>query len=174
MALVVFMRGVNVGGSRVFRPAVLAKQLAALDVVNVGAAGTYVVRKPIAQTKLRAELLKRLPFEAVVIICRGSEVIGLVREQPFPDGPAYQGLRRFVAVMARRPRTLPRLPVSEPPGDNWESKVIGVSGRFALSVWRKLGRSFVDPNGVVEKHFGVSATTRNWNTIGKICDILER
>lgn len=64
--------------------------------------------------------------------------------------------------------------MSVPAGDQWESKVIGVSGRFALSIWRKLGRSFVDPNGVVEKHFGVSATTRNWNTIGKINDILQR
>lgn len=174
MALVVFMRGVNVGGGKVFRPALLAKELAALNVVNIGAAGTYIVRKPIAPSKLRAELLKRLPFETVVIICRASEVVDLVRAQPFPEEVAHQRVRRFVAVMAKRPRALPRLPVSVPAGDQWESKVIGVSGRFALSIWRKLGRSFVDPNGVVEKHFGVSATTRNWNTIGKINDILQR
>ena len=37
MALVVFMRGVNVGGHETFRPAALAKELVALDVVNVGA-----------------------------------------------------------------------------------------------------------------------------------------
>ena len=50
MALVVFLRGVNVGGHKTFRPAALARELAALDLVNVGAAGTFVVRAAIGQT----------------------------------------------------------------------------------------------------------------------------
>ena len=41
MALVVFLKGVNVGGHRTFRPSVLASRLAKLDVVNIGAAGTF-------------------------------------------------------------------------------------------------------------------------------------
>ena len=47
MALVVFLRGVNVGGHRTFRPTVLAKQLKHLGAVNIGAAGTFVVHRPI-------------------------------------------------------------------------------------------------------------------------------
>src|SRR6185295_12228721 len=46
MAVVVFLRGVNVGGHRRLRPSVLAKELERLDVVSIGAAGTFVVRKP--------------------------------------------------------------------------------------------------------------------------------
>ena len=34
--------GVNVGGHRTFRPTILARELSAYDVVNVGAAGTFV------------------------------------------------------------------------------------------------------------------------------------
>jgi hypothetical protein len=45
MALIVFFRGINVGGHRAFRPSVLAKELSIYDAVNVGAAGTLVVRK---------------------------------------------------------------------------------------------------------------------------------
>ncbi|MBY0496071.1 MAG: DUF1697 domain-containing protein [Cyanobacteria bacterium] len=41
MALVVFLRGVNVGGHRTFRPAALAKQLEHLGAINIGAAGTF-------------------------------------------------------------------------------------------------------------------------------------
>ena len=41
MALVVFMRAVNVIGHRTFRPPALAKELAAFDVVNLGAAGGW-------------------------------------------------------------------------------------------------------------------------------------
>ena len=75
MALVVFLRGVNVGGHRIFRPTLVANQLSDFDVVNVGAAGTFVVRNRISQGKLRAELRRRLPFEAEVVICKGNDVL---------------------------------------------------------------------------------------------------
>jgi len=45
MALVVLLRGVNVGGHRRFRPALLAQALAHLDVVSIGAAGTFLMLK---------------------------------------------------------------------------------------------------------------------------------
>lgn len=44
MASIVFLRAVNVGGHKSFRPSALAAQVAALDVVSIGAAGTFVVR----------------------------------------------------------------------------------------------------------------------------------
>ncbi len=66
MALVVFLRGVNVGGHRTFRPSLLARGLSDYAVVNVGAAGTFVVRKPGSRPKFLAELRRRLPFEAEV------------------------------------------------------------------------------------------------------------
>jgi hypothetical protein len=39
------------------------------DVVNVGAAGTLVVRKPVSRTKFLAELRRKLPFQAAVVFC---------------------------------------------------------------------------------------------------------
>jgi uncharacterized protein (DUF1697 family) len=173
MALVVFVRGANVGGHRTFQPSALARELAGWGVVNVGAAGTFVVRKAVGQGALRAELVRRLPFQAEVMICRARELINLTCGEPFPDGPSPKDASRFVSVLAKRPRTLPALPLSQPAGDQWQVKVVGVPGRFALSLWRKLGRTVVYPNEVVEKQLGVSATTRNWNTIAAICDVLK-
>ena len=49
MASVVFFRAVNVGSHQRFQPSVLAKQLTEFGVVNVGAAGTFVVRKNVSQ-----------------------------------------------------------------------------------------------------------------------------
>jgi hypothetical protein len=43
MAIVVFIRGVNVGGHRTFRPSILAGELSDYGVVNVGAAGTIAI-----------------------------------------------------------------------------------------------------------------------------------
>jgi uncharacterized protein (DUF1697 family) len=169
-SLVVLLRAANVGGHQVFRPSLLARQLSRLGVINVGAAGTFVVPGKMAQKTIRAEVVRRLPFQAELIICRGSELLDLGASEPFPDS---KGLHRFVSVMSRRPGRLPSLPLRRPAGNRWEVKVIGVSGTFALSLWRRLGRSVVDPNGVVEQGFGVRATTRNWNTILKICGLLR-
>ncbi len=173
MALVVFLRGVNVGGHKAFRPSVLARELADFDVVNVGAAGTFVIRKPIGQAALRADLLRILPFKAEVMICPSSDVIGLASGELFPDEAFHKDMSRFVSVLAKRPSMLPPLPISQPAGDKWQVKVVGIRGRFALSLHRRVGRTFVYPNEVVEKTLGLSATTRNWNTISAICDILK-
>jgi len=48
MASVIFFRAANVGGHQVFQPGVLAKELAAFDVKNIGAAGTFVVRENVS------------------------------------------------------------------------------------------------------------------------------
>jgi hypothetical protein len=82
-------------------------------------------------------------------------------------------VERFVSVLAARPRALPGLPFGHPEGDAWQVKVVGVTGRFALSFQRRLGQRIVYPNEVVEKRLGVSATTRKWSTISAICDILD-
>src|SRR5438132_5072278 len=170
MALVVFLRGVNVGGHKTFRPAALARELAALDVVNVGAAGTFVVRAAMGQTALRSELRRRLPFEADTMICRAADLLGLA--SAFRSVRIDKDVRRFVSVLAKPPRTLPSFPLSRPDGADWQVKIVDVSGLFALSLWRRVGKTLIYPNEVVEKHFGVPTTTRNWNTIETIFGIL--
>ncbi len=173
MALVVFLKGVNVGGHRLFRPSVLAKKLAKYDVVNVGAAGTFVVRKPISQTKLRAELLRRLPFDAEIRICSARELIGLASGEPFAGEAASSDVVRFVSVLAKRARVLPALPICLPAADNWLVKVIRVRGRFAFGLYRRAMRT-IALLGQIGKRLGGSATTRNWNTIMTIIEILKR
>src|SRR6266496_923410 len=80
MALVVLLRGVNVGGHRTFRPTTLDAQLKHLDAVNIGAAGTFVIRQPVTRAQLRAELARRLPFVAGIMICQGREIVRLMSE----------------------------------------------------------------------------------------------
>jgi len=56
MAWVVFLRAVNVGGTNRCQPALIAKELAKFDIVNIGAVGTFVVRKNVSESALRAAL----------------------------------------------------------------------------------------------------------------------
>jgi uncharacterized protein (DUF1697 family) len=172
MALVVFLRGVNVGGHRTFQPSVLAKQLSDYDVVNIGAAGTFVVRKPISQAKLRAELLRRLPFKPEIMICLGKEILDLTSGDPFAGEASGPDITRFVSVLAKRPQVLPALPINFPADGDWLLKFIAVNGRYAFGMYRR------DPKvigflGQLDKRLGVPATTRNWNTINSIVKVLK-
>ena len=111
MALVVFLRGVNVGGHRTFRPSILARELADYDVVNVGAAGTFVVRKPGSPARFRALLLRRLPFVAEIMICDGRDVGRLASDNPFGKVAAAPDIVRFVSVLPKAGRLRTALPI---------------------------------------------------------------
>jgi uncharacterized protein (DUF1697 family) len=173
MALVVFMRGVNVGGHKAFRPSEVAKALAELDAVSVGAAGTFVIRKRVGAAAVQAEFHRRLPFAAELMICQAQEVLELTAAAPFGKRPTAGGVTHYVSVLAKRPRAIPTLPIEKPAGREWQVKVIAIDGRFALSLHRRLGRTLVYPNEVVEKSLRVSATTRNWNTIAAVCKLFK-
>jgi len=170
----VFLRAVNVGGHQTFRPAALARELAPLAAVNIGAAGTLVIRKAMARAALRAELSRRLPFAAEVMICRAGEILDLVDLDPFASPASSDDARRMVTVMARRPRGQPDFPLIVPPAGAWQVRVIEVAGPFALSLWRPAKRAMLYPNAVIEKALGVAATTRSWGTFEKIRDVLVR
>ena len=173
MALVVFMRGVNVGGHKTFKPSALARELAELDVVNVGAAGTLVVRTNIAQAKLRDELLRRMPFKAELMICPARELLLLAESPHELQTRSCRNAKPFVSVMAKRPVSVPRLPIDQPPTAAWQVRITAVTGRFALSMQRPGPSSTVYANEVVERAFNIAATTRSWNTLLSVCRTLQ-
>ena len=119
MALVVLLRGVNVGGHRTFRPRTLAEQLRHLDAVNIGAAGTFVIRQPVAQSRLRVEVTRRLLFDAEVMIFQGRELSSLLARDHFADEPMRPDIVRFVSVLSRQPRLTPSTPMSCPASGKW-------------------------------------------------------
>jgi uncharacterized protein (DUF1697 family) len=172
MALIVFLRGVNVGGHRRFRPSILARELSDYDVVNVGAAGTFVVRKPGSRAKFRAELLRKLPFEAEAVLCDDRDLIRIEMENPFGSEPSRPDLVRFVSILSKAGRVRASIPITLPPGGEWFVRVIAAKNRFVFGVYRRHMKT-IGYLGQIDKLFGVPATTRNWNTIIAIVRILE-
>jgi uncharacterized protein (DUF1697 family) len=172
MALVVFLRGINVGGHRTFRPSILARELSDYGVVNVGAAGTFVVRKPGPRAKFRAELLRKLPFEAEVVLCDGRDLIRLERENPFGTEPSRPEIVRFVSILSKANRGPASIPCTLPPSGEWFVRVIASKNRFVFGVYRRHMKT-IGYLGQIDRLFGVPATTRNWNTITAIARILK-
>src|SRR5438445_6508041 len=133
MALVVFLRGVNVGGHRTFRPSILARDLSDYDVVNLGAAGTFVVRKPGSRAGFRAALLRKLPFDTEVVLCDGRDLLRLENENPFGAAPARPDVVRFVSVLAKAARIRPALPIALPlGGEEWLLQVVAAEKQFVF------------------------------------------
>jgi uncharacterized protein (DUF1697 family) len=172
MALVVFLRGVNVGGHRTFRPSVLAEELSKYGVVNVGAAGTFVVRKPGPRAKFRAELLRRLPFEAKVALCDGRDILRMEREDPFGAELARPDRVRFVSVLTKGECGLASVPCAFPSSGRWFVRVIATQKRFVFGEYRRHMKT-IGYLGQIDKLFGARATTRNWNTIVAVARILK-
>lgn len=170
MASVVLLRGANLGKKR-FSPKAVEAALADLDAVNVGAAGTFVVRKRVAAATLRERVQAELPWgDAEMVVCTAKEVLDALAAGGDVDAPA--GARRFATAMARKPAKPPKLPLDAPPGAKWGVRVAKLSGRFALGARRSMAEAGVYPNEVVEKAFGVRATTRDWPTMERVAALL--
>src|SRR5438309_5132841 len=179
MPSVVFLRAVNVGGTNRCQPALIAKQLARFDIVNIGAVGTFVVRGNVSESMLRAALARKLPFKCEIMICPARDIIKLASKDPFSHeppvrlGPSGPNITRFVSVLHKRPRTLPALPLNMPSDDDWLLKIIAIQDRFVLGKYRREMKA-ISYLGKIEKLLGVPVTTRNWNTIEKVVKILRR
>jgi len=170
---VVFMRGVNVGGHKAFQPSRLAKELAALRVASIGAAGTFIVHAGADEGTVRKAFHQHLPFEAQLMICPARALMELVKLDPFGDEASRKADGQFISVLEHRPRRLPPLPFYEPAGREWQVQVTAIHGCFVAALQRRAARSQLYPNEVVEKRLGIAATTRGWPTILKVCRALE-
>ena len=173
MALVVFLKGVNVGGHRRFRPSVLAKQLQRFDVVSIGAAGTFVVRGRVSRATLRAEIVRRLPFEADVTICDARDILSLADRDPFAGQASGPAILHFVSVLARRPRAASKMPLHIPSDTDWCVRVLACENRFAFGVCRRQMKA-IGCLRELEKIWKVPVTTRSWTTIVAIARVLKR
>ncbi len=173
MPLVVFLRGLNVGGHRSFRPSLLAKALRDYDVTNIGAAGTFIVRKPGPRAKFRSALLRNLPFKAEVVLCDARDLIRLETENPFGPEPPNPDIVRFVSFLPKVSRrcTTP-LPCAFPPEGEWFVRVIAAQNRFVFGEYRRHMKT-IGYLGQIDNLFGSRATTRNWNTLQSILRLLK-
>jgi uncharacterized protein (DUF1697 family) len=173
VASVVFLRAVNVGTANRCRPAIIAKELSRFDVVNIGAVGTFVVRKEVSESTLRTAIARKLTFKCEIMICPARDIIKLTATDPFAGQPSGPNITRFVNVLHAPLRKRPPVPLSFPSDDDWLAKVVAIRGRFVLGIYRREMKA-IGCLRKVEKQLGVPSTNRNWNTIQKVAQVLGR
>jgi len=171
---VAFLRAVNVGGHskirmedlrRVFLSAGCKNVRTVIQSGNVLYDGSAADRQTI-HAGIRSELGNRLGERAMVVFRDLGDMAVLSRRDPFKEFKYQQDAKFYVAFLSRKPHLFPPFPriVSE--------EGLEMVGKRDLEVFvvsrRKKNRMFGFPNALVEKEFGVAATTRNWSTIQKI------
>ncbi|MHB8584473.1 MAG: hypothetical protein ACYDDF_01355 [Thermoplasmatota archaeon] len=170
MAGIIFVRGANVGKTNRFKPAAVASAMNDLDVVSIGAAGTFVFAGKTSVEAVRKRLAAELPFTAPLIAVNPRalrEALDLENDiEPPPGG------RRFATALEKVPPKVPSLPLDAPRAAPWAVQVHALRGNLAVGVRRPVSEAGVYPNEVVEKAFGVAATTRDWPTLEKVAAVL--
>jgi uncharacterized protein (DUF1697 family) len=177
MALIIFFRGINVGGHRAFRPSQLAKELDIYDAVNVGAAGTLVIRKPelrkpVLRATFLAELRRKLPFEATIACCDSRDLVRLELDNPFASEPARPDVVQFVSILSEAGRRGVSLPIAIPERGEWLVRILGSKKRLVYGVYRRHMKT-IGYLGQIDRIFGAPATTRSWSTILSVLRILK-
>ncbi len=138
----------------------------------MGAAGTFIVRKPGSRTKFREALRSTLPFEAEIILVDSCDFLRLETEHPFGKQTSPADIVRFVSILSRAGGVQAALPVSFPARGEWLVRVLASQGQFVFGMYRRHMKT-IGYLGQLDKLFGAPATTRNWNTISAILRILK-
>jgi uncharacterized protein (DUF1697 family) len=171
---VAFLRAVNVGGRS---PASMAEVRAALAeagfgvVESIGHAGTLLLdggrrRSGDVARAVERALAARLGLETTAVVRTLAQVRAIVARAPFGPAPAASDEKRYLAFLSRPPRTRPRLPIEAP---HEGLTILALAGDDVLVLSRAVGQGRSGfPNALVERAFGVPATSRNWNTVVKI------
>ena len=175
---VVLLRAVNVGG-RTFRKPQLEQAIARAggrEMTLVGAAGSAVVAVgPRAtphtlEARLEQALRAETGLDADAMVRSAEEWDTLVRANPFPREAESDPAHLVVALLKARPA---------PAG--WTRLARAIVGRERVAPGERaayivypdgIGRSKLTP-GLPERQLGVRGTSRNWNTVLRLQEIVR-
>jgi uncharacterized protein (DUF1697 family) len=117
-------------------------------------------------------LLRKLPFEAEVVLCDSRDLIRLETENPFAAQSPPPDVVWFVSILSKAGGLRVSLPVTFPSEGEWLVRVIAAEGRFVFGMYRRHMKT-IGYLGRIDNLYGVPVTTRNWNTILAILRILK-
>jgi uncharacterized protein (DUF1697 family) len=171
-----FLRGINVGGHKPTKMEDLKRAFESLGLRNVKtvlASGNVLFDPPSPSSHLRAgdiedHLKKVFGHEVGVILRSVADLQRLADLDPFKGIPVTAETRLYVTFLAEQPRSTPVVP-AEPRGKSF--RILRTTKSEVLSVLTlSLNTGTTDLMNALEKSFGKSITTRNWNTVARILD----
>ncbi|KRE93297.1 hypothetical protein ASG89_07305 [Paenibacillus sp. Soil766] len=171
---VAMLRGINVSGQKIIKMDRLRQLFESMDFTNVS---TYIqsgnvifdaaeVDIAILRDRIVHELKEQLTFDIPVIIRTPAELQEVVQDTPYPR--VDENEQRYVTFLSQAPTevALAKLDAAQSEVDEYHVK--------GLTVYLLIRKNYGDSkfsNNFIEKKLGVSATTRNWETVNKLIQL---
>lgn len=170
---IALLRGINVSGQKIIK---MDKLRAIFESIGFTKVSTYIQSgnvifdseeedAAIVRERIVGELMSQLNFDIPVIIRTPSELQEIVQETPYPTVNEAENEQRYVTLLAQMPTeaALGKLNAAQNAVDEYQVKGLTVY----LLIRKNYGESKFS-NNFIEKKLGVSATTRNWETVNKL------
>jgi uncharacterized protein (DUF1697 family) len=170
---VAFLRAINVAGHAIIKMTDLRDAFSAAGCKNTTTfiqSGNVIFDAsgdPAALfRKIKTKVCGLAGGEAEIVYRTIDDLASLARAAPFKGLETDRTLKLYVTFLATKPEKKPTFPVV----DAKEGlEAIGMKGLDVLLVSRRKPNGFYGfPNALIEKTYGVSGTSRNWNTVTKI------
>jgi uncharacterized protein (DUF1697 family) len=174
LVFIALLRGVNVGGNTLSmeRLRAVCAELGVKDARTYVQSGNVVFAAPGSAarwaTALERELAGESRLAVSVIVRTAAEMAKVVAGNPFASEKGVDPAKLHVTFLQRAPvrAALKRLDSLSAGTDRW--KVAGMA--IYLHCPNGYGRTKLS-NTALERALGVRATTRNWNSVNKLCDM---
>lgn len=170
---VTLLRGINVGGKHKVPMVQLRKSFETMGFSNVQTllnSGNVIFQGPPGDTVLMektiaANLEKEFGFPIPVLIREKEKIQQILDADPFHNITITPDTRLYVSFIMEKPIPSPVYPLVSPDGSY---RIIGENDMAVFSVLDVSQIKTTDGMLILEKVFGKSITTRNWNTVVKI------
>lgn len=171
---VAMLRGINVSGQKIIKMDRLRQLFESMAFTNVS---TYIqsgnvifdaeeLDAAIVRDRIIHELKEQLTFDIPVIIRTPTELQEVVQDTPYATVNVDE--QRYVTFLSQAPTeaALAKLDAAQSEVDEYHVK--------GLTVYLLIRKTYGDSkfsNNFIEKKLGVSATTRNWETVNKLIQL---
>ncbi len=168
-----FLRAINVGGKNLIKMENLKKIFESLGFKNVK---TYIQsgnvifeslekNKDLIIKKCESVLHKHLGNDVLLFLRTESEMEEIINKDPFKKIKPAPSTKLYFSLLRTQLTSRPKLPYLSAKKD---IEIIAIKNCDLYCITPEINGRFGFPNNFVEQEFGISATTRNWNTITKI------
>jgi uncharacterized protein (DUF1697 family) len=172
------LRGINVGGNKLIkmdRLKALCERLGfespktLLNSGNVVFATDERIRKKLTAT-LEDAIEQEIGFRPTVVIRSAAELQKVVERNPFPKMAKADPGHLVWMAFAAKPDTAAKARLAAVCSGPEEIEIAGEDAYITYP--NGIGRSKLT-NALLEKHFGVAGTARNWNTATKLLELIR-
>ncbi len=179
MKYAALLRGINVGGHHKVPMADLRKCIAdqGFDEVNTLLnSGNVVFNSPMEhdtdELRLQFEsfLEDKFGFSIPVFMISAAELFMIMEQDPFAGIKITPDTRNYVTFFRTIKNPLPALPWKS---DDGALRILNLGERILISSLDISITKTPDAMKVLDFHFGKDNTTRNWNTIEKIMNLMK-